>query len=535
MPFAASGLSQLITNWKMSFPSVHFLLFLPLVLGGSFVLPPRFRRAFLLLASYYFYFFAAPKYLPLLIIVSLLTYLFGILTGRAKTPKQSRICAGMATAVLIILLCFFKYNTFFAPVFSPVFARLGIAYSAGYFTTAAALGISFYTFSAIAYLVDVARGDYPAEKNILTFALFLGFFPSVTMGPISRAGQLIPQLKNLTRQNLQNTTDALLGMAIGYFKKLAVADTLAIFTGQVYADLNSYSGLTLMLAAFCFALQLYFDFSGYSDIAINTAKLFGIKLPENFKNPYFATNFSAFWARWHISLSAFLQDYIFTPIVWSRYTQKLPFIGKRIAKPPVLSAIAVTFLVSGIWHGDTILFLVWGALMAVYRIGEEILHRTLGKPKKNPKLPVRIGKTAVIFILWVEGLVLFKVGMQVNAADGLPLTIGDALSALGRQFTGVSLSGTTRDVFEAVKAGFYQDGRIALGFIIFTIICLSLAVYADWAQFFKLKGAPLAQGIKTLTRPRRWVIYYVLILACFSGFIAVSGGFGGSSFLYGGF
>lgn len=529
---ASSTLATILDSWKMSFSSVYFLLFLPLVLGGCFLLPKKLRPAFMLLCSWYFYFFAAPKYLFVLIGGTLVAWLCGLFIASRKPASSRRGAMLFSVGLFVLLLCFFKYNGFFAAFLSPFFQSLGVNYSAGYFSTAGALGISFYSFTAIGYLIDVSRGDVPAEKNPLYFALFLGFFPSVTMGPISRAGGLLPQLRALpgTRFEAARISEGLRRMAVGYFKKLAVADMLAVFTNQIFGNLPQYSGLTLVFGAVCFALQLYFDFSGYSDIAIGTARLFGIKLPENFNTPYFSTNFSGFWPRWHISLSSWLQDYIFTPLVWSRWTEKLPILGKRVKKPPVLTSLLIVFLVSGIWHGDTLCFLVWGALMALYRIGEELLHRLLGKPKKNPSLPRRIGKTLVVFVLWVEGLVFFKVGMT-EYFDGTIPGVGDAFAAIGRQFTAFSPSQTLADILQVVRDGFFPKSIMVLAFLLFTLFCLVLAIWADWAQFNKLGGAPVSQGIAKLKAAPRWVVYYLLVLCSFAALIAQAGG----NFLYGGF
>ncbi|MDL2252528.1 hypothetical protein LJC49_00440 [Ruminococcaceae bacterium OttesenSCG-928-I18] len=515
----------------MSFQSVHFLLFLPLVAGAYFVLPAGFRRFWLLLASYYFYFFAAPKYLPVLLCGTVFSYIAAWRIDVASSRRGKRGWLAFGVAGLVLALSFFKYNGLYARLLVPLFAAMGMDYSGDYFVTAAALGISFYTFMALGYLIDLYRGDVPREKSLLGHALFLGFFPAITSGPISRAGDLMPQLRDTSRRfSAQGWADGLRLMAVGFFKKLAVADTLALFVNAVYRDLLSYSGLTLTLAAVGYALQLYFDFSGYTDIALGAAALFGIKLRQNFNTPYFATNFSGFWARWHITLSTWLQDYIFTPLVWSRWTEKIPFLGRKVTKPPVLSSLAVVFLVSGLWHGDTLCFLFWGALMALYRIGEELLHRWVGKPKKHPSALVRAGKTAVVFLLWVESLVFFRIGTPDVSGSVI-----DAFSAIGRQFRPWSLTQTGTDLFEAVAEGFYGKGFMVALFLVFSLFCLALALWADWMQCFRLGGKHPAEGLKLLHPAVRWAFYFVLVLCCFAGFIAGSGGFGGTNFLYGGF
>ncbi|MFV0352850.1 MAG: MBOAT family O-acyltransferase [Oscillospiraceae bacterium] len=531
---AATGvLSAITANWNMGFQTVHFLLFFPLVVLATYLLPGRLRRAWLLLASYYFYFFAAPRHLPILICGTLFSYLFCRLLSAAKKLAVRRLLLTLGIVGLVGGLAFFKYNAYFEPFFTPLFKSIGLAYSSEYFSVALAVGISFYTFTAIGSLIDAYRGDVPAEKNLITYALFLSFFPAVSQGPISRAGDLLPQLKTTPAFDAQNTINALRQFAIGYFKKMAVADTLAIYVKGVYGTpdtLASYSGITLIMASIVFMIQLYFDFSGYSDIALGTAQILGIRLPQNFNTPYFATNFSGFWSRWHISLSNWLQDYIFTPLVWSRWPEKLPFIGKKIQKPPVLTSLLAVFFVSGLWHGSSMLFVVWGLLQALFRIGEELVHRTLGKPRKKMPLLMRIGKTALVLVLWCESLVFFSVGLLCKGG-----TLNDALSALVRQFSGISFSRAASEGFSIIKTGFYGDDRIATVFILFCLVCTVLAFVADWVQFFKLKGKPFGGALVRLRPALRWGIYYLLFLCCFAAFIMQSGGFGGSSFLYGGF
>lgn len=520
-------------SWRMSFQSIHYLMFLPVVVGAYFVLPVRLRKGWLLLASYYFYFFAAPQYLVLLLAGTGFTYLVGLAIGSAKHQRGKNAWLAFGIVGSVLVLAFFKYSAVFSGFFSRLFAGAGVAYQTSWFTTAAALGISYYTFTAIGYLIEVAQNTAPPEKNFATYALFLGFFPSVSLGPINRANGLLPQLtQNDKKFKPQQAAGALRLLAIGFFKKLAVADTLRLFVDAVYANPESLAatkGLSLTLAALLFMLQLYFDFSGYTDIARGSAKLLGITLPQNFNNPLYATNFSGFWARWHISLSSWLQDYIFTPLVWSRWTEKLPVIGKKVKKPPVLSSIFIVFFLSGIWHGDTLCFAVWGILQAVFRIGEELVHRKLGKPKKNPPLHHRIGKNALVLVLWIESLVFFRVGMMKGG------TVSAALAALGRQFTGISFAATINDGYRAIWNGFYNQRPLVLAFTAFALVCLAAALWADWAQCFKLKGKSLAAGLGGLRPLPRWCIYFFITLACFAAFIAQSGGFGGSSFLYGGF
>lgn len=515
-------LETLLNSWKISFQSAHFFLFLPLVTAVYFLLPQKARRFWLLFTSYYFYFFSAPSYLPVLMGGTLYTYIIGLLLGRLQNKAAKNTTFWLGIIGLVGTLSLFKYSSFYGSVF-------GAGFPQDYFITAKAMGISFYTFTALGYLIDTWRGDCKPERNFLSFALFLGFFANITSGPITRAGDMLPQINNTAKRfSAQNTADALRLMLVGFFKKLAVADMLGVYVDTVYTPglLGEYRGFTLLLAAVLFMLQLYFDFSGYTDIALGAAQMVGITLPPNFKNPYFATNFSGFWQRWHISLSNWLQDYIFTPLVWSRWTEKLPLIGKKITKPPVLTSLAIVFLLSGIWHGDTASYAVWGALMAAYRIGEELLHRHLGKPQKKPPLQLRVAKNAAVLALWCFSLVFFRVGMM--GSDG---HVGDAFAAIAHAVQGFSLTGTWQVLYNAFANAFFNKPFIVYGIMGFTAACTAFAVWADWAQCFKLKGKSLVTGMQQLHKPLRWVLYYAMLLCCFAAFIAQSG----ESFLYGGY
>ncbi len=521
--------SLLLESWKMSFPSVHFLLFLPLAAGAYFLLPAKLRRGWLLFCSLYFYFFAAPRYLPVLLCGMLFSYAAarGIAAASSQGARRGWLLLGVLG--LVAALSFFKYNAFYESLLSPAFSALGVDFNGSYFVTAYAVGVSFYTFMAIGYLIDLYRGDVPLEKSLVGHALFLSFFPAVSSGPISRAGELMPQLNDGTRRfSAESWAAGLRLMAVGFFKKLAVADLLAIYVDSIYGDLAAHSGLSLGLAAVLYALQLYFDFSGYTDIALGAARLFGIKLKQNFNTPFFATNYSGFWSRWHISLSSWLQDYIFTPLVWSRWTEKIPLLGKRVTKPPMLSPILVVFLVSGLWHGDTLCFLVWGGLQAVFRVGEELLHRRLGKPRKHPPLWQRFGKTALVLVLWVESLVFFRVG----AGGG---SVAEAASALVRQFTGWAWAESWQGFYASYAAVFFGKGALVGAALAFMAACTLFALWADWMQCFRLKGLHPAEGLLLLRPAGRWVLYFLLVLGSFAGFLAGSGGFGGGNFLYGGF
>ena len=316
----------------------------------------------------------------LLVAVSLFCWALGRAIQAAQPPRRGRLVA-VGVCGLLALLAVFKYFNFFVPVFAP-----GVLHKLPF-----PLGVSFYTFAAISYLVDVGRGDMPAEESPLNLTAFLCFFGTITAGPICRARTLLPQLRQEHRFDAARTVTALQLFALGLFRKVAVADPLYTYASQVFGDIPGHGGLSLLAATLAYTFYLYFDFAGYSEMARASALLLGLDIPENFKTPFFATNFSGFWNRWHISLSSWLQDYLFTPLVWAD-ASKLPLIGRKISRFSPLFCVFCVFFVSGFWHGSTLPFVVWGLLQALYRVGEELLHKHLGKPKK--KAPARVGQTS---------------------------------------------------------------------------------------------------------------------------------------------
>ena len=421
----------------MSLQSFGFFGFLLVVAAVYLHLPQRWQSAFLLAASWVFYALAMPSMLPVTIAIAVFTYLCGRgMTAREGARKTAFLRIGVVG--LLAILAFFKYNGAFAS-------------DGGWQAVAMPLGISFYSFAAISYLIDAARGDCEVEKNFIDCALFLNFFATVTQGPICRAGALLPQFKKEHRFDAARTVRALRLMALGLFKLVAVSDVLGLLVDEVFPNYRSYGGPMLVLAAVFYTFQLYFNFSGYSEVARAVGLLLGLELPENFKTPFFATNFSGFWSRWHISFSSWLQDYLFMPLAWADVSG---LTGGKISRLPAEFCVFTVFFVSGFWHGNTLPFVVWGLLQASYRLGEELLHRRLGKPKKKAPARVLWAKRAGVFVLWCVSMVFFRVGSSPAAA---PLTVGDAFAYLGRCFMGWGPARFASELYAAASGGFYAN------------------------------------------------------------------------------
>ena len=506
----------------MTFTSAAFALFFPCVALVYFLVPARWQNLALLCASCVFYGFnLAGQPLSAVVLAAHLLFTYGMARAieRAEGAKRRRLAAAAIAGVVAVLAVFKYYN-----------AALSTLLGAGSFAKLALpLGISFYTFATISYLVDVCRGDMPAEKDFVAYAAFVTFFGTITSGPICRARLLLPQLHSPRRWDAGRVTNALRLCLSGLFRWVAIANILGLYVNQIFEHLADYQGLTLLFAAVLYALQLYFEFSGYSEIAQGIALTLGLEIPTNFKTPYFATNFSGFWNRWHISLSSWLQDYVFLPLVWGRWTSRLPVIGRRVENPPMISSVAIVFILSGFWHGNSWPFVVWGLLQAAFRVGEELLHRFYKKPKKRPGLPLRVFKTAGVFVLWTTSLVFFRVGLLAGG------TVSDAFSCLARMTRGWSLSGFAAQTVAAVESGFYAKPIMVTGYFTFLLAVLTLAFVADWFQCFKLRDKPVIGAVAGLRPLARWAVYYLLIGCVLVAYIMQSGGFGTVSFAYAGF
>lgn len=498
----------------MSLQSFSFFAFFAAAAAIYLHLPRRVQPPFLLVAGWAFYLLAAGSGAPVLLAVTLSIALFTYLCGcglewHGGAHKKFFLRLGVVGSLCI--LAFFKYFNFFRAAALPFLPKILMP-----------LGISFYTFASLSYLIDAARGDCPVEHDFVAYGLFVTFFATVISGPICRAGDLIPQLKAEHRFDAARTVDALRLFALGLFKKVALADVLGLLVNEVFPHYQQYGGPVLLLAALAYTFQLYFDFCGYSEMARAVGLVLGIRLPENFKTPFFATNFSGFWSRWHISLSSWLQDYLFLPLAWldvSRLTH-----GKRDHLPTEFCVFTVFFL-SGFWHGNTLPFVVWGLLQGLYRMGEELLHRRLGKPKRRAPAPVLWAKRAGVLLLWTMSMVFFRVGAGPNAG-----TVQDAFLYLSRCFLHWSPVRFGTELYTAVYQGFYANSILVAAWFLFITAGLVLAFRLDFCRFFREKGRPAE--LVLAAQKHRMLLYYLLVIFVLAGYIMQSGGFGNASFAY---
>lgn len=341
----------------MIFNSAEFLIFYPLVLLLYFILPKAFKWPLLLIASYFFYMIWNPPLIFLILFTTAVSYASGIIIERTKSKGKRRFWLCITLITSLGVLFFFKYFNFLADSAVSLWNLFGGHAEDFSLDLILPVGISFYTFQTLSYVIDVYRGSIPAERHFGWYALFVSFFPQLVAGPIERPENLLPQLKEDHKLEASNAFFGLQKMAVGFFKKIVVADIIAEFVNSVFNDAQSATGLGVALGAVLFAVQIYCDFSGYTDIAIGCARIMGIRLMQNFNLPYRARSIKEFWARWHISLSTWFRDYLYIPLG-----------GNRCSRARNYFNVFVVFLVSGLWHGASWTFVLWGILHGVYQI-----------------------------------------------------------------------------------------------------------------------------------------------------------------------
>ncbi len=350
----------------MVFNSIHYLLFLVAAAAICSLLRPAHRNMFLLAASYFFYMSLGPAYALLLLDVTIVCYTVGIMIGDIRKHKKSILSA--CITLLLMQFVFFKYYNFLADSIGRMLLRSGVNIDIPVFNFLLPAGISFFTLQGISYCVDVYKGRITPEKDPVSFALYMAFFPKLVAGPIERAGKLIPQFSEPGGFDSDRIWRGLVLILWGLFKKMVIADRLAVYVASAFGSYAELGSGALLLATYCFTYQIYCDFSGYTDIARGSAKLLGFDLMENFRNPYYADCPQEFWRRWHISLSTWFRDYLYIPLG-----------GNKTGKLFWTFNIMLVFVLSGLWHGANWTFIAWGAVHGVFFV---IFHFLGFKPQK---------------------------------------------------------------------------------------------------------------------------------------------------------
>ncbi|MEO8520436.1 MAG: MBOAT family protein [Acidobacteriota bacterium] len=383
----------------MVFNSLHFLWFFVVVYAAYRVLPHRAQNWLLLVASYYFYASWDWRFLGLLVASTIVDFSCALALDRAASPARRRLLLAASLGFNLTMLGFFKYFNFFADNLHGLAGSLGWHLDFVTLHVLLPVGISFYTFVTMSYVIDVYRREIPPTRKLVDFAVFVAYFPHLVAGPILRASRLLPQItlpRTVTRAQIR---DGLWLIAWGFFQKIFVADNLAAVVTQVFDASAHPSGVNVLLGAYAFAFQIYGDFAGYSNIARGTSKLMGIELVENFRFPYFVRSATEFWRHWHISLSTWLRDYLYIPLGGSRGT---PSRTRR--------NLMITMVLGGLWHGAAWTFVLWGVYHGLLLIGYRAADRSRGVHAwiTSPAALARLTSWAVMFHLTCYGWLIFR-------------------------------------------------------------------------------------------------------------------------------
>ena len=468
----------------MLFNSLDFLLFFPAVTLLYFIIPARWRHYCLLAASYYFYMCWSPRYALLMLFSTVATWLGGrVIAGSKRSFTRKAALTGVLFANLGVLAVF-KYLTFFLENLARLLGLAGVVFTAPVVDLLLPVGISFYTFQALGYTIDVYRGDIEAEPDFFRYALFVSFFPQLVAGPIERSGSLLRQLRTNQRFDGRRVRAGLVRMAWGLFLKAVIADRLAFFVDAVFNAPAGQPGSAVALASLLFTFQIYCDFGGYSHIAIGAAQVMGVTLMENFRQPFLAASVRDFWRRWHISLSSWFRDYLYIPLG-----------GSRKGSARTILNTMIVFFVSGLWHGAAWHYVLWGGLHGLYLTAGSLTggaRRALRQAlhiREDGALR-RVCGTALTFLLTVFAFLLFRANSLEDAVT--------LIRAVFCDFRPQALAGE----------GLYAFGMDRPDFTV-AWIALAALVLCDLLS----ERIDVLSALERQRLPVRWAAYLLLMLA----------------------
>lgn len=464
----------------MLFNSNAFYVFFPIVFAVYWIFPQRLRWIVLFISSYYFYMSWEVKYVTLILLTTVVSYGAALLMERTEDKRKKKLCMVAALVISFGVLFFYKYFNFLSNSVTAVLQKIAIPVQPFTLDLLLPVGISFYTFQTLSYVIDVYRGDVKACHHFGKYATFISFFPQLVAGPIERTRNLLPQIEKEHTFHYDKAIHGAKMIAWGFFKKIAIADTVAGYVDMIYNQVEQYTGLPLVAATVLFAFQIYCDFSGYSDIAIGVAELLDIDLMTNFKSPYFAASIKEFWARWHISLSTWFKDYLYIPLGGNRK-------GERRTRLNLL----ITFLVSGLWHGANWTYVIWGAIHGIGQVMERIWNKAF--PAKKERSWLRVAFT---FLFVCFAWIFFRAN-----------TVSDAGYVVRNLFTGIS------HPIAYITEGFHAFRMASLAQttgmkdLLICVCCILVLLFND---FIELK-TNIWVWICRYQKPVRYALYFILL------------------------
>lgn len=472
----------------MLFNSVAFAFFMPIVFLLYWALPHRFRWMALLAANCWFYMSWDPKYIIVILLTTVVSYFSALFIEKTENKKRKKGILVIGVLITLVFLLVFKYTDFALTSVFKVLQLFAIPVQKTTLNLVMPIGISFYTFQMVGYIADVYTGKIKAEHHFGHYALFVSFFPNILSGPIERAANMLPQFKEEKKFIYDDAVYGLRLILLGFLKKMIFADSMSKYVDAVFNHTEGTSGLAFIIAIILFTFQIYCDFSGYSDIAIGVARLLGIRLMDNFKQPYYASSVKEFWQRWHISLSTWFRDYVYIPLG-----------GNRVSKSRKNLNLLLTFLTSGLWHGANWTFVLWGGIHGLYQIIENTIKSAWKKhhpqtPAKHPKT-VHTLQTLLTFCLVAYAWMFFRAN-----------SITDAIYITTHLFQGYNWQQALIDT----SMSYLSVAKILLAIVV-------LMLY----DYFSLKKDLLSEMSK-LKLPLRWLIYIavtvlIIILSLHNG------------------
>ena len=475
----------------MFFTSFNFLIFFPILALVYYITPAKFRWLTLLIFSYFFYINVKPVFSLLLAGVTLSTYVFTLLIDRTKIESRKKAFLVINIVLILLPLFFFKYFSYINNSIITLLESTHVRWPLPEINLILPIGISFYTFMAIGYTIDVYNEEIESEKNLGILALFISFFPLILSGPIERSGNMLPQFKLPKKPDYNMIVQGLKWMLWGYFMKLVVADRIGIYVDAIFNNIYQHNGTSLLIASILYPFQEYADFGGYSLLAIGIASILGINVMQNFRRPFFATSMSEFWRRWHISLISWLTDYVYTP---------LSFTFRKYGIWGIVIALLITFLLSGIWHGAALVFIIWGLLQGLFLSIEALL--------KNRRIEFERKFHLRRKILYIIIMMCFTFGLF------------SASEIFGR-------TTNVNDAFMVFKKIFTESGPLFIGtpsVFIFSIFGLLLLLLKDFTDEFTPERFLLFESKHKSIRVMAYSSIIILIL--------LIGVFDGSQFIY---